>query len=117
MNGGEFRAWRERLRFTLEQVAFKLGVSRRDITAWEADEAPISQQTKLAVWAIEHTAELERQLGRLQAGEMTIREKRPRGGTVVDVDTTAEMIDRLRSQLAALDYIVSEHQADHRQQR
>ncbi|HVB17621.1 MAG TPA: helix-turn-helix domain-containing protein [Stellaceae bacterium] len=114
MYGRDFRAWRDRLGLTQMQVAVRLGISQRAIAAWESDATPISRQTEMAIWAIERCIGLERELEMLESGKMTTGEKRRQGNAFVDVDTTAESIERVRSHIAELDAMVADHQASNR---
>jgi transcriptional regulator with XRE-family HTH domain len=109
VNGQEFRAWRQRLGLTQTQVAAMLGVSQRAVAAWESDANPISRQTEMAIWAIERCIELKRQLEMLESGKMNTGEKRRGGNAFVDVDTTAESIERVRAHIAELDAMVAGH--------
>jgi transcriptional regulator with XRE-family HTH domain len=76
MNGQDFRAWRQRLGLTQAQVKDRLGVSQRAVAAWESGATPIGRQTEMAIWAIERSIGLERELEMLESGKMSTGEKR-----------------------------------------
>jgi DNA-binding XRE family transcriptional regulator len=54
MNGGEFKAWRERMGLTQENVAQKFGVSRTTVQNWEGGGglSPVSQTVEMGcqIW-------------------------------------------------------------------
>lgn len=58
--GSDFRAWREDLRLTQAEAANLLGVSRRSVVNWEADDAaPVGAPVTLAcLFITEHQAEI-----------------------------------------------------------
>jgi transcriptional regulator with XRE-family HTH domain len=107
MNGFEFRAWRQRLGLTQTQLADRLGVTQRTIASWETADITISRQTEMAMWAIEQRLQLEQQLEMFESGRMTTGEKRRQGNGWIDVDTTAEAIDRVRAHIAQLDAVAA----------
>ncbi len=62
-------------------------------------------------WCREERQRLQQQLEQLQTGRLRIGEKRQEGMGWIDVDTTAESIERCRRYIAELEAILAEHGA------
>lgn len=53
MNGEEFKTWRKGQNLTQQEAADALGVTKRSVQLWEADERPISRTVALACAAVQ----------------------------------------------------------------
>jgi len=111
MTGQELRDRRRALRYTQGALAQILGISRRTLVGWENDETPIHPLTPLALWCIEERKSKRQQLNFFTSGNAWTGEKRKNGAGWIDVDTTAETIERLNAQIIELNDLLRDYRA------
>jgi transcriptional regulator with XRE-family HTH domain len=52
MTGEDFKTWRKAMGLTQQQAADAIGVTKRSVQLWEADDQPVSRTVALACAAL-----------------------------------------------------------------